>query len=110
MAVREKKGRYIIDYYPNGARGRRSVFTLPINNLHRAVARAKNRAGITKRVYPHLLRHSIATYLVDSDIDIRQIQSFLGHSQITTTEWYTQVSLEKKRQILEKAGFKTSKI
>ena len=81
----------------------------PITNLRRAVNRAKKAAGINKRVYPHLLRHSIATHLVDSDVDIRQIQAFLGHSQISTTEWYAQVSMEKKRQALEKAGIKTSK-
>lgn len=82
----------------------------PINNIKRAVRRATKKAGITKRVYPHLLRHSIATHLLESDVDIRQIQAFLGHSQISTTEWYAQVSLEKKRQALEKAGIPTSKM
>jgi integrase len=82
----------------------------PITDLRRAVRRARKKAGITKRVYPHLLRHSIATHLLESDVDIRQIQAFLGHSQISTTEWYTQVSLEKKRQALEKAGIRTSKM
>lgn len=82
----------------------------PLNNPLKAVARAKKKAGITKRVYPHLLRHSIATHLIDSDVDIRQIQEFLGHTHVSTTEFYTQVSLEKKRQALEKAGIKTSKM
>ena len=84
--------------------------TKPITDIRRAVRRAKKKAGITKRVYPHLLRHSIATHLLESDVDIRQIQAFLGHSQISTTEWYAQVSLEKKRQALEKAGIRTSKM
>jgi len=82
----------------------------PITEIRRAIRRAKKKAGITKRVYPHLLRHSIATHLLESDVDIRQIQAFLGHSQISTTEWYAQVSLEKKRQALEKAGIQTSKM
>ena len=82
----------------------------PITDIRRAVRRAKKKAGIIKRVYPHLLRHSIATHLLESDVDIRQIQAFLGHSQISTTEWYAQVSLEKKRQALEKAGIRTTKI
>ncbi len=82
----------------------------PVNNILKAVARAKKAANITKRVYPHLLRHSIATHLLDNDVDIRQIQGFLDHAQISTTEWYTQVSLEKKRQALEKAGIKTTKM
>lgn len=84
--------------------------TKPINNVKKAVDRAKEAAKIKKRVYPHLLRHSIGTHLVDSDVDIRQIQAFLGHSHISTTEWYTQVSMEKKRQALEKAGIKTTKM
>lgn len=81
----------------------------PINNITKSVRRAKIKAGISKRIYPHLLRHSIATHLVDSDVDLRQIQAFLGHKQVTTTEWYSQVSFEKKRQALEKAGIKTTK-
>lgn len=84
-------------------------FKKPVNNILKAVARAKKAAGITKRVYPHLLRHSIGTHMVDADIDLRQIQEFLGHAQISTTLWYTQVSIEKKRQALEKAGIKTTK-
>lgn len=81
----------------------------PVNNILKGVKRARLAAGITKRVYPHLLRHSIATHLIDSDVDIRQIQDFLDHRHISTTEFYTQVSMEKKRQALEKAGIKTSK-
>lgn len=81
----------------------------PLNDPKKAVKRARTKAGITKRVYPHLLRHSIGTHLIDSDVDIRQIQEFLGHSQISTTEWYTQVSMEKKRQALEKAGIRTTR-
>lgn len=81
----------------------------PIVKLNKIIAHARQKAGISKRIYPHLLRHSIATHLLDSDVDIRQIQAFLGHAQISTTEWYAQVSMEKKRQALEKAGFKTTK-
>jgi integrase len=82
----------------------------PVSNILKGVKRAREAAGITKRVYPHLLRHSIATHMLDSDVDIRQIQAFLDHSHISTTEFYAQVSLEKKRQALEKAGIKTSKM
>jgi integrase/recombinase XerD len=51
-------------------------------------------AGITKRVYPHLLRHSIATILLDSgQVPIDQVQKFLGHLQLSTTQIYAQTSL-----------------
>lgn len=82
----------------------------PIDKISRGVARARTLAGISKRIYPHLLRHSIGTHLLDSGVDIREIQDFLGHSHISTTEFYTQVSLEMKRRALEKAGIKTTKM
>jgi integrase/recombinase XerD len=51
-------------------------------------------AGITKRVYPHLLRHSIATLLLQSgEVPLDQVQKFLGHLQIGTTQIYAETSL-----------------
>jgi integrase/recombinase XerD len=45
-------------------------------------------AQITKRVYPHLLRHSVATALLERGMPIEQIQKFLGHSKLETTQMY----------------------
>ena len=51
-------------------------------------------AGITKRVYPHLLRHSMATILLESGyVPIDQVQKFLGHLQLSTTQIYAQTSV-----------------
>ena len=69
----------------------------PISDIRKAISRAKKEAGIIKRVYPHLLRHSFATHLLDRGVNLRVIQGLLGHAQVQTTEFYTHVSIEAKR-------------
>lgn len=64
----------------------------------RELIEAEKKKGITKRVTPHLFRHSFATHLVDANVNLRTIQKLLGHSRITTTEIYTHVSLENMRK------------
>ncbi|HZY36199.1 MAG TPA: tyrosine-type recombinase/integrase [Mucilaginibacter sp.] len=53
-----------------------------------------------KKVTPHVFRHTFATLLLENDVDIKYIQSLLGHSSIMTTQIYTQVNLGKQKQIL----------
>lgn len=57
-------------------------------------------AGIQKHITPHVFRHTLATLLLENDVDIKYIQSILGHSSIMTTQIYTHVNREKQRQIL----------
>ena len=59
-----------------------------------------NTADLSGNITPHVFRHSFATLLLEQDVDIKYIQSMLGHSSITTTQIYTHVNKEKQRQIL----------
>lgn len=69
----------------------------PVLNIRKALARAAAKAGVTKKVNPHLLRHSIATIMMGEDVNLRLIQNYLGHSKVSTTEFYTHVAAEHMR-------------
>lgn len=55
---------------------------------------------IDMHITPHMFRHSFATLLLESDVDIRYIQKMLGHNSIKTTEIYTSVSMSKQNNLL----------
>ena len=69
------------------------------NRLSALVKRYLYHAKIDKPGSCHLFRHAMATHMLDNGADIRFIQAMLGHSDLSTTEIYTQVSVEKLRQI-----------
>ena len=70
------------------------------SKLHRHA----KKLGFTRHVTPHMLRHTAATLLIETGVDIRFVQRLLGHSSIATTEIYTHVSDEALRVTLERAN------
>jgi site-specific recombinase XerD len=72
--------------------GRDAGKPIDVQVLHAACRSAVKAAGLAKRVTVHTLRHSFATHLLESGVDIRIIQVLLGHNSLSTTARYTQVA------------------
>ena len=87
-----------------GACGKGYIFSvngkkMSPRGMQHAIKVSAERAGIDKPVHVHTLRHSFATHLLENGVDIRKIQKLLGHSNLQTTQIYTQVSNEEIKKI-----------
>jgi tyrosine recombinase XerD len=97
---------------PNSATGKRSGEAVFLNARGGRLTRqgawlivraAGDRAGLGDRLFPHVLRHSCATHMLDHGADIRVVQELLGHASLSTTQVYTRVSPERLRAVYDLA-------
>ncbi|MBN2372889.1 tyrosine recombinase XerC [bacterium] len=76
---------------------------LSARSVHRIIRKYGSGAITGKRLSPHILRHTFATHLLDSGVDLRVIQELLGHSSLSTTQKYTHVNLDRLMSVYDKA-------
>ena len=72
---------------------------LSTSRIWQIIKKAADRAGLPANVYPHLLRHSFATHLLNNGADLRIIQELLGHADIATTQIYTAVDQNRLKAV-----------
>ncbi len=88
QAVKEYKSKYL----HNNKVVTDKLFPVTPRTIERIVKKYAIMAGISKKITPHILRHSFATNLLQNGADIRSVQAMLGHSNISTTQIYTHVT------------------
>lgn len=79
---------------------------LSIHGIEYIYNNLKKEAGINLQSTPHYLRHTFATNLLANGADLRSVQEILGHSSVSTTEIYTEVTTKRKKQVLNKYNYR----
>jgi len=79
---------------------------ISIHGIEYIYKNLKNGSGINEKSTPHYLRHTFATNLLANGADLRSVQEILGHSSVSTTEIYTEVTTKRKKQVLNKYNYR----
>src|SRR3990167_4485431 len=78
------------------------LFPITVRRVQMMIKERAKKAGIEKRVTPHMIRHSFATDLLRKGVDIRMVQEFLGHRSISSTQVYTHVTNSPSKEVHKK--------
>lgn len=79
---------------------------LTIHGIEDIYAKYTKRAKISPHSTPHYLRHTFATNLLANGADLRSVQEILGHASVATTQIYTEVTVNRKKQVLKKFNYR----
>ena len=95
MLMKQKKHAYVFVNVRGDAITERGVQDI--------LKRRASAAGLNQTLHPHMLRHSFATHLLDNGADLRTVQELLGHQNLSTTQIYTHISVDRLKDVYLKA-------
>ena len=72
-------------------------------SIQRIIEKHARLSGLNKKITPHTMRHTFATHVLNGGADLRSVQELLGHKNISTTQIYTHVTIDRLKEVYNKA-------